>query len=510
MKKNILLIIYIVVVMAICLVPFAGMSFFATTETTENKTLASFPSLVTADGVNVDFLEDLGTYFEDHFAFRQALVNADALVMGLFGESNEDTVIKGTDGWLYYSATLDDYLGQDLMSVRSTFNAAYNLSLTQAYVESTGAQFLVTVSPNKNTLYGEHMPYYDAHKVSDGSNYEQLQAQMDALDVPYVDLFFLFRAQDEVLYLQRDSHWNNKGALLAYNALMDALEIDHETYQAASVSRTKSEIGDLGSMLYPLTAEPEYNYYYQYDADYAYVTNTSSVEDAWIITHNDAQDGSLLMFRDSFGNTLLPFFANAFGDAYFSKGEPYAIGRYLAAYAPQTVIIERVERNLADFASRPAILQTLVLDGDAMEIMDEAVAESLGAVYDPEEDENADGNSYTDSDADTDEDTSIGFASVRIASVESDASYYQVKGTVPEEYCDTDTKIYVRLYTDTQSATYPAFCLTTSQTEYGYLLYLEKDAADRMAADDTLTVDVVVETDGDYVLASDGMAWSVD
>ena len=44
-------------------------------------------------------------------------------------------VIQGKDGWLYYKDSLDDYLGQDLLSDRSLFNIAHMLSMTQQALE---------------------------------------------------------------------------------------------------------------------------------------------------------------------------------------------------------------------------------------------------------------------------------------------------------------------------------------------------------------------------------------
>ena len=56
----------------------------------------------------------------------------DALIQSrVFSVSNVDTVMKGTDGWLYYTDTLDDYLGTNLMNRRQVFNVANNLSLLQ-------------------------------------------------------------------------------------------------------------------------------------------------------------------------------------------------------------------------------------------------------------------------------------------------------------------------------------------------------------------------------------------
>ena len=77
-----------------------------------NRTLSAFPALKTEEGLNVNWLSDAGDYFQDHFAFRNELVTANALVNGkIFQVSTASGVIQGTDGWLYYKDSLDDYLG---------------------------------------------------------------------------------------------------------------------------------------------------------------------------------------------------------------------------------------------------------------------------------------------------------------------------------------------------------------------------------------------------------------
>lgn len=77
-----------------------------------------------------------------------------------------DTVIVGKNDWLYYTASLDNYLGQNLMSDQEVYNAAYNLSIVQEYVQSRGAKFLVAVPPNKNSLIWEKYAILDQSKVS--------------------------------------------------------------------------------------------------------------------------------------------------------------------------------------------------------------------------------------------------------------------------------------------------------------------------------------------------------
>ena len=350
--------IFIVVCMLLCLIPSVGMLFFPTTQTTENKAMAAKPVLITEEGsLNLSFFQDFESYFNEHMALRNQLVYADAQVQTtFFAESNVSGVIDGTDGWLYYSSTLNDYLGLDVMSDRELYNLAHNISVVQDYLEARDIAFTFTIAPNKNTLYPENMPYYKDQIVNADHSAKLLKPYLETQDVTYTDLFDLFESQEETLYLKRDSHWNNKGALMAYNAIMDDLGIAHETYASVEPKLVKNDNGDLNKMLYSFYGRLEENYDYGLPQSYAYEKEDATVEDGWIITNNPEGQGSILMFRDSFGNTLIPWFSDAFASAYYSKGEPNAMESFVEIYDPDCVVIQKVERNISDYLNEPPIL----------------------------------------------------------------------------------------------------------------------------------------------------------
>ena len=409
-----------------------------------NESVVEVPALKKEDGsFNVDILSDYGTYFETHYAFRPIMISMDAKIQeNVFKVSNADTVVTGTDGWLYYSSTVNDYLGRNQLSARGMFNLAHNVSLLQDYVEEQGAQFLFTISPNKNTLYGENMPYYYQEKAGTVFNRDRLKAALKAEGVNYLDAFEILQSQDETLYLKHDSHWNNKGACLIYNELMNALGKDHETYENVSVTYAKSHSGDLSGMLYPETEDKEMDYTYDYEPSFEYIpsplnSDPVSVEDFRIETKNDQATDQLLMYRDSFGNTLIPFIANEFESAFFTKATPYIISLHMKQYHPNVVILEKVERNMKDFAENPGVIPSPVAKENPVNLKFVSEGESS------------------------------------VQGCQADMTFIEVSGVLPDSEVPENGAIYVQVQDPLgKTELYEAFTVSKNNSDYGYIIYL--------------------------------------
>ena len=426
---------YSVLFFGVCLTPLVGMGLTKEEASSENRTLSAFPALKTEEGLNVNWLSDAGDYFQDHFAFRNELVTANALVNGkIFQVSTASGVIQGTDGWLYYKDSLDDYLGINQLSDRGLFNVAHTLSMMQKNFTARGKKFLFTVAPNKNSLYGEHMPYYDSLKVTEVNNLARLTPILEKERVNYTDLKSLFEAQDEVLYHERDSHWNNKGAALAADAIMTDLVKMHDSYKDEAYEVRADHIGDLDKMLYPKALTPEDEVYYDKTTTFAYVGEVESNFDPKITTVNPVKEGSLVMYRDSFGNTLLPFFADAYANAYFSRGVPYQLSDVDTQNA-DTVVVERAERFLPEMAKNPPVLEGSL------------------TLLDKEEDEVA---------ADGAENLTM----------RRQELFFQITGKIDPQYLDWDSKIYLRI---NGQMVYEAFPRSEEGSDTAFTLYLSTD-----------------------------------
>lgn len=468
-KKERLLLAFTAAAMLICLIPLVCMTFARTDTTTEKKELAPLPSLIEDGSLNINYLGQLGAYFSDRFAFRQQLVSLDSAIRGrVFGVSTVDSVVVGKDGWLFYTDTVNDYTGAQPLSDRALFNIANNVSIMQQYAEARGARFVFTIAPNKNTLYPQFMPYTLTAADRSAHNAVRLRERLDSLGVNYVDLFEMFDSRGEVLYLERDSHWNDRGALLVCNELLRAAGREDAVYPDGDCELV-DYIGDLNSMLYPLNSKPEKNYDYGISG-FDFVTGSGSAEDALIVTSCSDAPGSLLMYRDSFGNSMLPFMARAFGSAAFMRTVPYNAGLHIGNYMPDAVIVEKVERNIDELATMPPVLET----------------------------------------PDTELETVSGsdvLASVEACAAEENLTLWRFDGEIDDAVADSGTRIFLRITCDDGYCfTREAFTVSNDETDYAFRLYVGQDV---IFEDSSAQVEVIACCLGEWhVLCNESIYFS--
>lgn len=342
--------IFISLFVALCLVPSAGMLLFGEAQPAANEVLAAKPAITTRSGeFNLSFLSDVSDYIADRFAFRQELATAWAGVNAkLFGTSVEEQVVLGRDGWLYFSDTLPDYMGQGMSDTQLRY-LANDLALMQEYLEAQGKRFVFTVAPNKNSIYPEYMPGYIENRHGESSA-ARMGAYLDAAGVNYLDLFDIL-GSEENLYYRTDTHWNSRGAALAADGLLKLLDRSG-AYSASAFAAEEEHRGDLYEMLYPAGRSLETAPAYDGELSYVCESDPNGGNAITIKTSCGDGKGELMCWRDSFGIALYPYLAQSFAAATFSRSADYDLT--LAASA-DTVIIELVERNLSNILSREPV-----------------------------------------------------------------------------------------------------------------------------------------------------------
>lgn len=238
----------------------------------ENHALADLPS----PGDGWSFFPDFTTWAVDHLPLRQQAVEAYAAgsekVFGeppsyggtdqgpLGGTPTEEgagdegqteyaQVIQGDDGWLYF--------GSDILNMcdpaRGIDETLQRLDRLAEAVEASGRRFVLTVAPDKTTVFPENLP--DSYVGQDCAA-ERRDAFWEALrsESPewYVDLRGPLeeeQARSGPIYRPTDTHWAPHGAAVFVRELARRLDPrlldDFDVVENGTVTRP----GDLGRML---------------------------------------------------------------------------------------------------------------------------------------------------------------------------------------------------------------------------------------------------------------------
>ncbi len=372
MNRKIMKIIYVAVFILLLAVP-GAVTVFAPSEAVGNEEKAELKDI---NYINAG--KKFDDWFSQSFGLRNSLVNMNnSFKYAIFGQSGQDFVIAGKDGWLFYRSALHDYSGEDVMSDADIAKTARIIELMSDYVSSQGSKFVFATAPNKMEIYGEYMPYYCVEDRAEG-NYEKLMKQLEDKNICYTDLKNVLRDKasesSEIIYHRLDSHWNNLGAATAFNAICDAAGYDNFDYTSLEYTVQNNFDGDLYAMLFPDGDKKDEQIVFACEQNFQYTSRFMGNDDMLIQTENTAGSGSVKMFRDSFGNALHWFFANEFAEACFTRELPYNLtdsGDY------DIVVAEIVERNLSNILKYPPVMPAMVYDGKLPAQDSDAVAEVL-------------------------------------------------------------------------------------------------------------------------------------
>ena len=326
----------------------------------ENRTLAAWPQF-RWDAASLRALpEQLTRYFEDHFAFRARLVRWQAIVrLYVLGVSPSTSVIKGRGGWLFYAddGAIEDYAeappftGAELDQWRQT------LQDTSDWLRAQGIAYLFVIAPDKHVIYNEYMP--ETIRRTASSRIDQLVSHLHQYStVRVVDLrpALLAAKARERLYHRTDTHWNDRGAFVGYESIIDALTEEFPALRplprTAFEPRVVRSAGlDLAGMLgltevlreedlvlvprQPATArilEPQH-------------PNPRLVHPR-IVTEAPNRGPRAVVFMDSFGPGLVPFLSEDFSRVLY-LWQHNVDPRVVQQEEPQVVIQEWVGRALS-------------------------------------------------------------------------------------------------------------------------------------------------------------------
>ena len=231
-------------VLAIALPPAANLAGFDGADPgAENRELAAFPRVDGSWASIAAFPTGLIVWFDDHFGFRSVLVRwyGGSRLFGL-GVSPSAAVVEGRDGWFFYGddKAIEDYADVDPMTPEALANWRAAVKRAHDWLQARGIAYVFTIAPDKHIIYAEHMPATIA-RVGEVSRADQLFTALQDTGLAVDVRPSLFEARGrERIYHRTDTHWNDRGALAAYQRIIGAVGARAPATPPASMRTTSS------------------------------------------------------------------------------------------------------------------------------------------------------------------------------------------------------------------------------------------------------------------------------
>ena len=323
----------------------------------ENRELATWK-----DGVS--------PWFGDHFGFRSTLVRwYGESRLFVFGVSPSTAVVVGRQGWFFYAddKAVEDYANVELMTDEGIANWRAAAVRARNWLDARKIGYVFTIAPDKHVIYSETFAPTIV-RVHDLSRADQLFSALQdtALAVDLRPALFAAK-QAERIYHQTDTHWNDRGALVAYQQIINAVRVRVPSTPPAwtrsdftPIARTVEGM-DLAGMMgltrvlreqdLPLVPARPRRARVLEPAGAA-----PTAEEGRLVTEID--DPSLpraVIFRDSFVSRLVPFLSEHFSRAVYLWQNDFDAAEVQKEH-PDVVIQEIVGRHLYNFIPSPELV----------------------------------------------------------------------------------------------------------------------------------------------------------
>jgi hypothetical protein len=336
----------------------------------ENRTLAAFPRYDGTLESIAEYGSRFGTWFDDHFGFRSALVRwYGESRLYMFGTSPTSSVIKGKNGFFFYAddGAMDDYGSIDPLTPDAIVNWREALVRAHRWLDARRIGYVFVITPDKHVVYGEDMP--DAI-VRAGTVSRTDQLYQSLLDTGFaVDVRpTLFAAKRrERIYFKTDTHWNDRGAQVAYETIISAARAQvpaiPPAWSRADFEPVVEEVeaGDLAGMMGLKRVLREENLTLRAKRPRLArvvepVGAAELAEEGRLVTEiPESKLPRAVIFRDSFTSRLVPFLSEHFSRAVYVWQNDFDF-QIVAQEKPDVVIQQIVGRHLYNFIPSPELV----------------------------------------------------------------------------------------------------------------------------------------------------------
>ena len=326
----------------------------------EKRVLSSFPKVSVSRLLDGSFESDLETYVQDQIPLRNGWVGLCAYFDALCGQNGTDGAYVCRDGYLINTPTRED-----------SRNLRSNLKYFNRFAESAGLPTYLVAVPQTGYVLHDLLPKRHA-EYTDDAIFADIRSALSA-QIQLLDLRDTLRAQaaQEQVFYKTDHHWTSAGAWTAANAFLSAAGRPVLPRGVFQIEQAEGFYGTIYSKLALWKKPPDTMELWKIPrADLSVTvedlgkTDVKTAEDVFFRAHlqeydmypvyldgnhsftrivnRAAPEGTLLLLKDSFGNTLATELAAAYQQILMVDMRYYrsrAVSDLLKEYDVQQILI---------------------------------------------------------------------------------------------------------------------------------------------------------------------------
>ena len=293
----------------------------------ENRVLASRPAISVSQLTSGKFADGYETYVNDQFFLRDWWIILRATAQRILGNTEENGVFLGKNGYL-----MEDFTAPSQERLNRTVNAMIDFAARHSDL----SQYAL-IAPNAVNILSDKLPALAA--ATDQNPYlDATAAALEKAGVTFVDVRdTLSQHKDDGIYYHTDHHWTTQGAYFAYMQLAKVLGIDSSSISYDKLPVSMSFQGTLSAKSGFRASEKEemdvflprddsvpssvVNYVDEQKKTASfYDTSKLETRDKYamffngnhgkvVITTPTEENRTLLVIKDSYANSLIPFLA---------------------------------------------------------------------------------------------------------------------------------------------------------------------------------------------------------
>lgn len=200
----------------------------------ENRTLAKYVPLIDDDSgaINYNFGKDFESWFNDRFfGCKQFIKTSKKIDMYINNEIKNFDAMAGKENWLFTKRwnSEDMFRNKYLFDDEDLSKLKHRLESLQMWLAKRHIKLYLMLVPDKERVYGEYYP--DGYtKVNEQAKIEQVYEFVGKYtDIPVVyPIKALEKAKkNHLLFYKTGTHWNHRGAYVAYLEMMKMLKKDY-------------------------------------------------------------------------------------------------------------------------------------------------------------------------------------------------------------------------------------------------------------------------------------------